>query len=183
MPRTKPLLAGTVVPVVIGLAVFTGGGHAAAGTSVGETPTATPQHQGPGVLLFASCNPCGPCNPCRPCAGACGPCGPCNPCNPCAGACGACGPCNPCNPCNPCAGACGPCGACNRAIPVRLRSVRRLQPVCGRRCSRVRLRRSAPRGHVQSLQPLRSSVQSLQPLRCELQSLQPLQPLCSGQPV
>ena len=106
MPRTKPLLAGTVVPVVIGLAVFAGGGHAAAGTSAGETPAATPQHQDPGVLVFASCNPCGPCNPCRPCAGACGPCGPCNPCNPCnpcAGACSPCGACNPCNPCNPCA--------------------------------------------------------------------------------
>ena len=48
MPRTKPLLAGTVVPVVIGLAIATGGGHAAAGTSAGETPAATPQHQNPG---------------------------------------------------------------------------------------------------------------------------------------
>ena len=66
MPRTKPLLAGTVVPVVIGLAIATGGGHAMAGTSAGDAPAATPQHQDPGVLLFASCNPCGPCNPCNP---------------------------------------------------------------------------------------------------------------------
>ena len=89
MPRSKPLLAGTVVPVVIGLAVATGG-HATAGTSSGESPAATPQHQEPGVLLFASCNPCGPCNPCDPCAAACGPCGPCSPCNPCAAGCGLC---------------------------------------------------------------------------------------------
>ena len=117
MPRTNPLLAGTVVPVVIGLAVAAGGGHALASAPDGDAPTVAPPQHDAGALRFASCNPCGPCNPCAAACNPCGPCNPCNPCRPCAGACGPCSPCNPCNPCNPCAGACGPCGPCNPCSP------------------------------------------------------------------
>lgn len=81
MPRSNNLLAGTVVPVVIGLAVAAGSSQAQAGTTGGETLGAEPRHQGAETLQLASCNPCGPCNPC---AAACSPCGPCNPCDPCA---------------------------------------------------------------------------------------------------
>ena len=125
MRRRNSLLAGTVIPVVIGFGVAAGSGQGSAGLPEGENPTAVPRPYDAGAFQSAACNPCGPCNPC---AAACGPCGPCNPCaagaaagsecvvprlvsacNPCAAA----NPCNPCGVCNPCAAAnpCGPCGA------------------------------------------------------------------------
>ena len=76
MPRSNTLLAATVVPVVIGLAVAAGSGQAPASASGGETPSATPGHEDAGALRLASCNPC------RPCAAACGPCGPVQPVQP-----------------------------------------------------------------------------------------------------
>lgn len=128
MRRRNSLLAGTVVPVVIGFGVAAGSGQGSAGLPEGENPTAVPRPYDAGAFQSAACNPCGPCNPC---AAACGPCEPCNPCNPCAAGaaagsecvvprlvsacnpCAAANPCNPCGACNPCAAAnpCGPCGA------------------------------------------------------------------------
>ncbi len=129
MPRSNSLLAGTVVPVVLGLAVAAGGGQAATGAAGGDAP-ATPGQQDTDALRLASCNPCNPCagacnpcGPCNPCAGACAPCGACGACNPCAAGAAmssncviprlasACNPCSPCGPCNPCAAACNPCAA------------------------------------------------------------------------
>ena len=141
MRRRNSLLAGTVIPVVIGFGVAAGSGQGSAGLPEGENPTAVPRPYDAGAFQSAACNPCGPCNPCaaacgpcgpcNPCAAACGPCEPCNPCNPCAAGaaagsecvvprlvsacnpCAAANPCNPCGVCNPCAAAnpCGPCGA------------------------------------------------------------------------
>ena len=128
MRRRNSLLAGTVIPVVIGFGVAAGSGQGSAGLPEGENPTAVPRPYDAGAFQSAACNPCGPCGPCNPCAAACGPCGPCNPC---AAACGPCEPCNPCaagaaagsecvvprlvSACNPCAAAnpCNPCGVCN----------------------------------------------------------------------
>lgn len=133
MRRRNTLLAGTVIPVVIGFGVAAGSGQGSAGLPEGENPTAAPRPYDAGAFQSAACSPCGPCGPCNPCAAACGPCGPCNPC---AAACGPCGPCNPCaaacGPCNPCAAgaavgsecvvprlvpACNPCGAANPCNP------------------------------------------------------------------
>ena len=109
MPRTNPLLAGTVVPVVIGLAVAAGGGHALASAPDGDAPAVAPPQHDAGALRLASCNPCGPCNPCNPCAAAC----------------------NPCNPCRPCASACAPVQSLQSVQPVRgrMRPVWAVQPV------------------------------------------------------
>lgn len=140
MRHRNSLLAGTLVPVVIGFGVAAGSGQGSAGLPEGENPTAVPRPYDAGSFQSAACNPCGPCGPCNPCAAACGPCGPCNPCaagaavgsecvvprlvpacNPCAAAnpCSPCGACNPCaaaNPCSPC-GACNPCAAANPCNP------------------------------------------------------------------
>ena len=138
MQRRNNLLAGTVIPVVIGFGVATGSGQGSAGLPEGENPTAVPRPYDAGAFQSASCNPCGPCGPCGPCnpcavgaavgsecvvprlvstgnpCSACNPCAAANPCDPCAAnPCAAANPCNPCGACNPCAAAnpCGPCGA------------------------------------------------------------------------
>lgn len=123
MRHRNSLLAGTVVPVVIGFGVAAGSGQGSAGLPEGENPTAVPRPYDAGSFQSAACNPCGPCGPCNPCAAgaavgsecvvprlvpACNPCAAANPCNPC----GACNPCAAANPCNPC-GACNPCAAAN----------------------------------------------------------------------
>lgn len=119
MQRRNNLLAGTVIPVVIGFGVATGSGQGSAGLPEGENPTAVPRPYDAGAFQSASCNPCGPCGPCNPCTAACGPCGPCNPCAVGAAVGSECvvprlvSTGNPCSACNPCAAAnpCGPCGA------------------------------------------------------------------------
>ena len=135
MPRTNIMLAGTVVPVVIGLAAAAGNDRAVASMPEGEAPTVALSHQDAGALRLAACQPCGPCGactPCAPCATACGPCAPCAACNPCAAGgeastdcivprlAAACGPCSaytPCTACNPCAAGCGPCNPCGACNP------------------------------------------------------------------
>ena len=124
MRRRNNLLAGTVIPVVIGFGVAAGSGQGSAGLPEGENPTAVPRPYDAGAFQSASCNPCGPCGPCNPCAAACSPCGPCNPCAVGAAAGSECvvprlvSTGNPCGACNPCAAAnpCGPCGGAAVAL-------------------------------------------------------------------
>ncbi len=137
-------LSATIVPILVTVAIATGGASAGLGESVAPAHAANP---------CAAKNPCNPCavkNPCGPC-GAANPCGAGNPCGPCgargqahsetckvprlaaaakANPCAAKSPCNPCapkqpcnpcaakaNPCNPCAAKANPCNPCGAANP------------------------------------------------------------------
>ena len=54
MQRRNNLLAGTVIPVVIGFGVVTGSGQGSAGLPEGENPTAVPRPYDAGAFQSAS---------------------------------------------------------------------------------------------------------------------------------